>query len=88
MRHELQFKQVDPKKLRYFLYKGASKGQRVFRCTYQYDDRDDVLYINYIWYDHDDYEKEVSKGTGLYADEKDFRDYTDHINQAETAMHT
>lgn len=88
LRHELQFKQVDPKKLRYFLYKGASKGQRVFRCTYQYDDRDDVLYINYIWYDHDDYEKEVSKGTGLYADEKDFRDYTDHINQAETAMHT
>ena len=51
----------------------------MFRCTYQYDSLNDVLHINYLWLDHDQYEKEASEGKGLYRSEKNFRDFTDEI---------
>lgn len=79
LRHDNEFKNIDKSKVKYFLYKGASNGRDVFRCTYQYDSLNDVLHINYLWLDHDQYEKEASEGKGLYRSEKNFRDFTDEI---------
>lgn len=64
--HERSFKNLEPQKIKFHLY----KGQNQFRLAYKYDEQEDVLFANYLWLDHDKYEKEAAKGIGLYKEEK------------------
>lgn len=67
--HEKTFKTLDQNKLLFHLYKGASNGQTAFRLAYQYDWTKDELFANYLWLNHDKYEREAGKGVGLYKEE-------------------
>lgn len=58
IRHELQF-QLNPKKINFHLYKGADNGITPFRLAYRYEEEEDVLYANYLWLDHNLYEREA-----------------------------
>ena len=77
--HEKDFETLDRSKMKYHLYKGASNGRHVFRLAYNYDSSNDRLYANYLWLNHDRYEREAAKGIGIYDDEADFRDVTEEI---------
>lgn len=77
--HEKDFEKLDRSKMKYHLYKGASNGRHVFRLAYRYDSSNDRLYANYLWLNHDLYEREAAKGKGVYCDEADFRDVTEEI---------
>lgn len=80
--HEKSFEPVDQKKVRFHLYKGSSNYKvAVFRLAYRYDKENDELYANYLWFDHEQYEKEAAKGIGLYQEEKGFQEITDEILQ-------
>lgn len=72
--HERTFEKLDKKKVIYHLYKGASNGQTAFRLAYEYDKNSDILKANYLWLDHDKYEREASRGIGLYKPEKNFEE--------------
>ncbi|WP_188622044.1 CRISPR-associated protein [Caldalkalibacillus thermarum] len=74
IRHELDFATLERDKIQFHLYKGASNGRHVFRLAYRYDDKDDVLYANYVWLDHNRYEREASVGKGLYHPVSEFTD--------------
>ncbi|WAA09840.1 CRISPR-associated protein [Fervidibacillus albus] len=74
--HEMSFNTIDSSKCKFHLYKGASNGRNVFRLAYSYDVKKDRLHANYLWLDHDRYEREVIRGTGLYEEENNFREYT------------
>lgn len=63
--HERSFKDLDRKKIRFHLY----KGQNQFRLAYKYDEKEDILYANYLWLDHDKYENEAKRGIGIYKEE-------------------
>ncbi len=75
--HEKQFPTINQQKVHYHLYKGASNGQTVFRLAYRYDEKEDALYANYLWLNHNRYEREAAKGQGIYQAEQDFVDITD-----------
>jgi putative CRISPR-associated protein (TIGR02619 family) len=75
--HEKQFPTINQQKVQYHLYKGASNGQTVFRLAYRYDEKEDALYANYLWLDHNRYEREAAKGQGIYQSEYDFADITE-----------
>lgn len=77
--HEKDFDKLDRSKMKYHLYKGASNGRHVFRLAYRYDSSNQRLYANYLWLNHDRYEREAAKGIGIYDDEADFRDVTEEI---------
>ncbi|WAA11984.1 putative CRISPR-associated protein [Fervidibacillus halotolerans] len=74
--HEITFNTIDSSKCKFHLYKGASNGSNVFRLAYSYDEKEDKLYANYLWLDHDRYEREVPKGIGLYEAESHFQEYS------------
>lgn len=67
--HEKTFKKLDQSKVLFHLYKGASNGQTAFRLAYQFDPVKDELIANYLWLDHDKYEREVPNGVGIYKSE-------------------
>ncbi|MED3907254.1 putative CRISPR-associated protein [Geobacillus thermodenitrificans] len=77
--HEKSFETVDPRKAKYHLYKGASNGQTAFRLAYRYVEEEDRLYANYLWLDHDRYEREAAKGKGIYEDDSSFSDITTQL---------
>lgn len=79
LQHEKEFKTIRQEQVKYHLYKGASNGQTVFRLAYRYDEREDRLYANYLWLDHDRYEREASQGRGLYEDWSEFLDITNDL---------
>ncbi|OUM86144.1 MAG: hypothetical protein BAA01_01180 [Bacillus thermozeamaize] len=72
--HERDFEAFKGKTFPYHLYKGASNGG-LFRATWRYDDKEDRLYINYLWLAKP-YEQEVLRGKGLIQDEGAFADVT------------
>ncbi|BBW98374.1 putative CRISPR-associated protein [Geobacillus icigianus] len=74
--HEKSFETIDPRKAKYHLYKGASNGQTAFRLAYRYVEEEDRLYANYLWLDHDRYEREAVRGKGIYEDDSSFSDVT------------
>jgi putative CRISPR-associated protein (TIGR02619 family) len=76
LQHEKEFVAISPKRVKYHLYKGASNGQTVFRLAYRYDQQEDILYANYLWLDHNRYEREVPQGKGIYEDKSEFFDIT------------
>ena len=61
--HERNFKCKE--KPAFHLYKGASNGREVFRAAWRYRGEGDTLEINRLWLDHDLYEREANKCTGL-----------------------
>lgn len=68
---------LDQQKVHFHLFKGSSHSSNgVVRMTYSYDKDADLLIIQRIWFDHDQYEKEVSAGIGIY-DSKDSCFYHD-----------
>lgn len=69
VKHEKNFKILDRSKVLFNLYKGASNGQTTFRLAYKYDWAKDELIANYLWLNHDKYEREVSNGVGIYKEE-------------------
>ncbi|MBB5149081.1 CRISPR-associated protein [Ureibacillus thermosphaericus] len=69
VKHEKNFKILDRSKVLFNLYKGASNGQTAFRLAYKYDWAKDELIANYLWLNHDKYEREVSNGVGIYKEE-------------------
>lgn len=71
--HEREIKGLKSKPV-YKLAK-ATYGQSVFRLTYFYDEEKDVLNANYLWLDHDTYEREVAKGIGLMKAERNMQQY-------------
>lgn len=75
--HEKQFPTINQQKVQYHLYKGASNGQTVFRLAYRYDEKEDALYANYLWLDHNRYEREAATGRGIYQSEQEFVEITD-----------
>ncbi|WNS77432.1 CRISPR-associated protein [Bacillus sp. DTU_2020_1000418_1_SI_GHA_SEK_038] len=77
--HEKEFEKIDPKKVLYHLYKGASNGQTAFRLAYQYDQATDVLTANHLWLDHDKYMREAAIGIGIYKVGRKFVDETEKI---------
>lgn len=77
--HEKDFKKLDRSKIKYHLYKGASNGRHAFRLAYRYDSLEDRLHANYLWLNHDLYERDAAKGKGLYTCESRFSDMTDEI---------
>lgn len=76
LRHEKQFDTIEQSKVQYYLYKGSSYGQMVFRLCYKFDFSKNVLYANYLWIDHNRYEREAREGKGLYESQSDFEDIT------------
>ncbi|ALA70698.1 CRISPR-associated protein [Geobacillus stearothermophilus 10] len=77
--HEKSFKTIDTRKVKYHLYKGASNGQTAFRLAYRYGEKEDCLYANYLWLDHNRYEREAAKGKGIYEDNSPFVDMTKQL---------
>lgn len=77
--HEMDFSPLKKLDLSYHLYKGASNGG-LFRAAWQYDKKEDILCINYLWIDgHTKYEEEAARGVGLIEPEGTFIDYTEAI---------
>ena len=72
--HDKEFKMLDRKKMENNLYKSPDQNQ-VFRCTWFKIGKE--LFIEKIWTDHDVYEREASRGVGLYtrSSMKDFEKY-------------
>ncbi len=81
--HEREFRILKDKKLKYHLYKGASNGTHVFRVAWKYNEERRNLYINFVWLDHDIYEREVVKGTGLEEEFGDFKEVSQKVYQAQ-----
>ncbi|WP_077614758.1 putative CRISPR-associated protein [Caenibacillus caldisaponilyticus] len=77
--HERQFSSIDSQRVQFHLYKGASGGQTAFRLAYRYDDREDTLYANYLWLNHDRYEREAAMGQGIYTEQPDVLDITEQL---------
>lgn len=77
--HEKSFKTIDVRKVKYHLYKGASNGQTAFRLAYRYDEKEDCLYANYLWLDHNRYEREAERGKGIYEEDSEFIDITKQL---------
>ncbi|OCS91023.1 hypothetical protein [Caryophanon latum] len=71
--HEREIKGLKSKPV-YKLAK-AAYGQSVFRLTYLYDEEKDELQANYLWLDHDLYERDIAKGVGLMKEEKNMQQY-------------
>lgn len=79
LHHERDFADLKGRKLKYKLYKGASNGRSgVFRATWNYEEDDDILFINYLWLKKP-YEEEVKQGRGLIKDEGSFTEITDVV---------
>ncbi|WP_243293109.1 putative CRISPR-associated protein [Bacillus sp. FJAT-47783] len=72
LQHEKEIAGLDSRLIHFHLYKGASNGQTAFRLTYRYDENEDILYANYIWLDHDCYEREITQGKGIYKQVSEF----------------
>ncbi|WP_456443059.1 hypothetical protein [Caldithrix abyssi] len=65
--HETDFTTLKKQKPAFNLYKGKSSwGDGVFRCAWRFDRENLLLDVNYLWIDHDLYEKEVKEGKGLF----------------------
>lgn len=75
--HERDFAQLKGKNFPYHLYKGASNGG-LFRATWRYDQKQDQLFINYVWLAKP-YEHEVLRGKGLAQEEGAFFDVTEQV---------
>ncbi|MDP2807192.1 MAG: hypothetical protein Q8O74_03520 [bacterium] len=67
LHHEFSWDNLKDKAPRFFLYKGSSNGQLVFRAAWVHDAKDDALQINRIWCDHKVYEKEAGNGNGFFT---------------------
>ena len=74
--HEREFKNLNPSELEYSLYK-ASQGE--FRATWKYDASNKELFVNYIWFNHKRYEREVEQGKGLRTNKDGFGNYSKMI---------
>jgi putative CRISPR-associated protein (TIGR02619 family) len=74
LQHEKEFEKIDQRKVKFHLYKSITG--KVFRLAYQYDEAEDQLYANYLWFDHKQYEREAEKGVGLYEAYDEFQDVT------------
>ncbi len=81
LQHEMEFKGINQQSTKFHLYKGASNGQTAFRLAYKYDESNDILYANYLWLDHDRYEREAAQGKGLYEEVSSFTDMTEEAIQ-------
>lgn len=81
LNHENTFSTLKDKTLKYHLYKGASNGKRgnVFRCSWKYDDKKRNLYINFVWLDHDVYEREAARGKGLEEEFGEFEEISKEV---------
>ena len=79
--HEREFKNLRDTTLRYHLYKGASNGIHVFRASWKHDQEKQKLYINHVWLNHNDYEREVSKVKGLEKDFGNFEEISEKVYQ-------
>lgn len=79
--HERQFDNLNGKTLKYHLYKGASNGIHVLRASWKYDEQKRELHINYIWIDHNDYEREATEGKGLEKDFDGFKEISEDVYQ-------
>jgi|SRR5690625_5159908 len=55
--HESDFSSLKDKDLSYHLFKGGN--EPIFRALWNYNETDDSYYIAQIWFDHDDYEREI-----------------------------
>lgn len=55
--HERNYSQLRGRKLLQHLYKGKNKP--MFRALWFYKETEDCYYISYIWFDHEQYEREV-----------------------------
>ncbi|NNU91581.1 CRISPR-associated protein [Anoxybacillus sp. CHMUD] len=77
LQHEKEFEKLDQKRVKFYLYKSSTGG--VFRLAYQYDEKEDVLFANYLWFDHAQYEREAAAGIGLYEQHSEFEDITNII---------
>jgi hypothetical protein len=53
----------------------------VFRASWKYDEEKRELHINYIWLNHDDYEREVARGKGLEEDFGSFKEISKEVYQ-------
>lgn len=80
LQHEKEFEKLDQKKVKFYLYKSSARSARdVFRLAYQYDEKEDVLFANYLWLNHQQYEREVAAGIGLYEQHSEFEDITNIV---------
>lgn len=77
LQHEKEYGKLDQRKVKFQLYK--SHTGKVFRLAYQYDEKEDVLFANYLWLKHDEYERDTNAGIGLYEQYGEFEDITNVI---------
>lgn len=78
LQHEKEFETLNQRDVKFHLYKAPTNGQ-VFRLAYRYDKQEDVLFANYLWFDHDRYEREAAAGKGLYEQYSEFANITDMV---------
>lgn len=78
--HERDFSKLKGKEIKYHLYKGASNGRSgVFRATWDYHSDNDLLYVNKVWLNHEQYVRDARQGRGLLQDEGEFVDMSDEV---------
>ncbi len=70
--HERQFKSLRNLELQYHLYKGASQGAHAFRAAWRHDKTRRQLFVNHIWLNHDNYEREAAQGRGMVKSTANF----------------
>lgn len=68
--HEKTFK-LDPHRPHYHIYKGISHSNSVgvLRAAYDYRQKEDVVYIGRIWFDHQKYQTDLDHQRGIYFDD-------------------
>lgn len=85
--HEREFNTLKDKTLKYHLYKGSSKGTHVFRAAWKYNEAKRDLYLNFIWLDHEVYDREAPYGKGLEKDFDSFKEISREVYITNSAIY-
>lgn len=78
--HESDFVELNDLSLKYHLFKGESK-PKVIRAIWRYKDLERAYYIAYVWFDHDDYERQAVERIQAVEEREDWVDLSDRIYQ-------
>lgn len=81
LHHEASFDNPKGRTSDFSLYKGSSHGPYTFRATWRYDENEDHIYVNYMWLNHAEYERDVAQGIGFGEGAQDYQDISAEVYQ-------
>lgn len=77
LNHETTFSGVKQQSLEYHLFKGGN--DPVFRALWKYSEEKDSYFIEHVWFDHDDYEREAKQRMLSVKKDTDWLDITEEV---------